>query len=452
LIVNINITRLKVLAYAALYFGALQWAYPNVVSPLFAYQGMIFRELPMEIMVFQWVLAMLPAFILPYNVTRPSHYQWWILYLTVIVPLSLISFHVVNYEGTQLPLYLMVTVGCFMLMVLSSALPKLKLPKVKISPQVFWFLLGCITVFTYAGLIATLGIPKSMPTAETVYDLRSEAKPMLENSLPVIFRYLYFWQGLVFNPYILIVGLARKNPLLIAVGIGLQLLMFAITTLRIFFLNNLLLVGMFFLISFARRSFGLAVLKAFTGLVLASILWWSVDNTAVGPRVLLERWILMGGQLSTYYYDYYSENPPDALAHTLLGAITTSPYTLPPNKTIGNVYFTDQTNAPSAIWADGYGNLGWIGMILASIVAVIIMWVMDSVFVGRDAAFAVLITTIGANSFASQGVLSSLLTGGIVPVLLLGLTSPNIRISQRKYRRSRRETPADGTRLEEATP
>jgi len=452
LIVSVNVSRLKVIAFAALYFGALQWAYPNVVSPLFAYQGMTFRELPMEIMVFQWVLAMLPSFILPYDITRPSHYQWWILYLTVIVPVSLIAYHVVNYEGTQLSIYLMVTVACFMLMVLSSHLPRLKLPKLKLSPQVFWLLLGLITVFTYVGLIATLGIPKSLPTTDTVYDLRSETKPMLENSLPAIFRYLYFWQGLVFNPYILVTGLAKRNPFLIALGIGLQILMFALTTLRVFFLNNLLLVGMFFLIAMARRSFGLVLLKAFTGLVLASILWWSFDNYAIGPRVLLNRWILMGGQLSTYYYDYYSENPPDMLAHTIIGAVTKSPYSLPPNKVIGKTYFEDETNAPAAIWADGYGNLGWIGMILASIVAVVVMWIMDSAFAGRDTAFAVLITTIGANSFASQGVLSSLLTGGIVPILLLGLTSPDIRIRTRANRRTRSERQLAGTRLEEAAP
>src|SRR5207237_1133633 len=83
-------SHLVTLAYVAAYVATFTLAYVRVLSPTWSYQGFVFQPASPMLVVLGFVLAMAPALWMPVDLTRPSQLVYWILYVVVIIPASLV--------------------------------------------------------------------------------------------------------------------------------------------------------------------------------------------------------------------------------------------------------------------------------------------------------------------------------------------------------------------------
>ncbi|MEN6356361.1 MAG: hypothetical protein ABFD83_04670 [Armatimonadota bacterium] len=430
-------SRLLIILGSLAYVLLLQWIYPNVIAPIYSDVGMIYTRLHTWEYILQTVLGIIPAFWMPAEMKKPSQYQWWLLYLTVIVPTCILPYHVTLLPHDMITFYVFLIIVCFAFMCRISYLPPLKLPLLRISR--FYFVLAVVgfTAATYGILIAYLGVRTMIPGFAEVSGLRQEFKSI---GLPGAVIYLYWWQGTVVNPLITTLGLVNRKILLVILGTLLQFELFALTSLRGFGVSAMLLLGMGVLILRTRRQMGVAFLYALFGATAVMVIWHAISPSAFGPLLFLKRWILNAGQLSGYYLEFFTNHVPAHLQHSssLLEWLFPGPYDLPKGQVIGRAYFLrfptgDYTNATAHIWADSYASFGYFGVVWASAVAAFIMWIVDSAFRHTDRRIALMLMCVVALAYAGQGVHTSLLTGGIVPMVCVGLTSPFGSLQKLKF-------------------
>jgi hypothetical protein len=94
---------------------------------------------------------------------------------------------------------------------------------------------------------------------------------------------------------------------------------------------------------------------------------------------------------------------------------------------IGALYFHSASNDANAnIWADAYANFGYAGIICFTLLLAILLWLYDSIAVNRDTRLAALAIGLPAFALANGGLLTSLLTNGVVLAMLLTYLMPEM--------------------------
>jgi hypothetical protein len=148
--------------------------------------------------------------------------------------------------------------------------------------------------------------------------------------------------------------------------------------------------------------------------------------------------ILLPGLISGYFYEFFSINPKAYLGHSIFSSFINYPYSSTPPIVVGEHYWGQSiitANANANIWADGYANFGYIGMVLFSILLGFILWIYDSISSKINFKIAVLMLCIPAFSLSNSALLTTILTHGIgLTILLLYLMPNEIKISIEKYK------------------
>lgn len=431
--------RLALAALALFHTMLLQFAYVTYVSPLFADQGMTVRPLPFLLTVLQLVLALLPLPWLPIEIHKPSQFQVWLLYLVVYIPSVVVGYHIceVDVWGTY-TVYLAVTAVGLIAIAQVPRFRPIRIPVVRLRRWPLVAMLAIFSVITYAILLTTFGLPDDIFSVGDIYGDRQAFK---EKNLaaPTLVNYLYFWQGLVINPLLVILGLLRRNALLVVIGVALQYLLFTITTLRTWLLAvgfTIFVVG-FFLLPWRKK--GLLFMAFIAGSAAIATFLVSGDSlAAVGARIFLQRWLTIQGQLTGAYVDYFSSHSHLFFGDAILRGLVSYEYgDLTPGEVIGDNYVSlgrnPISNATVNFWADAFAHFGLVGVIVASALAMLILWVIDGLFDRMPRGIAVMLFSTCALSLTEQGLQTSLLTGGIVPLVGMGI------LTHRAFRNARRD-------------
>lgn len=414
------------------YIIVLQWAYPAVLVPIFSYSGMVYRsQSPMNFVV-QYVLAWLPSLWLPRELDKPSQYQNWILYITVVVPTCILPYHVTALPARQIGAFLGAITVCFAGLCTVSRLRPIKINYPQFSPRLYASLLGAITIVIYLWLILHLGFSSFFLPIDQVYIVRTELRSA---NIPVLLGYLIWVQGAVVNPMICAAGFYRRRWLLVLLSTLLQVQLYSLTSLRFFMAAAAFAVGIGFFELIFRRARGVAFLYSIILSSLGAVIWNLADQRALGPLLFLERWIFNSGQLSGYYLEFFSRHPFAGLQHSsipMLRWLFPGSYDLPIGQIIGREYFiqaTDgvYTNATAHFWADGFASFGYSGIVAATVVAFFLLWLVDSAASRQERSFAIMTFSVVGLSLTGQSVLTTVLTGGVAAYVFLILIGPRYR-------------------------
>ena len=422
--------RLAIIFGSILYVLALQLIYPLVIVPVFSYSGMIYRSQEGGVLLFQCLLACLPAIWLPKSFDRPSQYQCWILYVTVVVPTCILPYHVTAMAAAQIHRFNLALVSCFVLLCLVTRVQGRRIKFPHLSSTAFLALLAATTVATYGWLLAKLGVGALFLPVDQVYELRTELRSI---NLPLLLNYMIWWQGVVINPIISALGFQKKRWILVLLSLLLQVQLYSITSLRTFLAAAVFQVGIGVFFIIVRRNRGVFFIYAMGSCAALAAIWHVWYPKALAPLLLLERWIFNGGQLSGYYFEFFSRHASAGLAHSsvpLLRWLFPGGYDLPVGQVIGREYFVQSsdgvyTNATAHIWADGFAAFGYSGMLWATLVAMGLLLVADHACQKQDPAFKIMAFALIAMSMINQNVLTGILTGGLAPFLLLSIIMPS---------------------------
>jgi hypothetical protein len=410
---------------ALVYVAALIWAYRSHFSPIFAYSGLIDAAPGSSAILVTVVLAVIPAAWLPLSADRPSSIVLWALYLLGYVPTIVVPVFMKGVLGAVLPFDLALAGSMAMLSaILLLPPPRITVPRLSLGA--FTRLLCTLGVLSALYIVAAFGIHPP-PSLSNVYGTRSSYHAQLAGTTGG--GYIVPWAGNAVYPILMALGLARRRPGLVILGVAGELLIYADTGLKEVAFGVALVPLVYSAISLRSRWFGVLASFATPAILVAAVhLSFITGQLSVS---LARRVFATPGQVGYYYYEYFSLHQKDHLANSFLRWFVDHPYLKPPPLIIGSAYFPKESpNANAHIWADAFANFGFAGIVVFTLVCGVVLWAADGLGRHRDARVAGPMLAIAGLSLGSSGLFTTILTDGLAAGCVLMALMPPVPVSQ----------------------
>jgi oligosaccharide repeat unit polymerase len=418
--------RLIAIGLGILYYIFFLYCYRDLISPEFAYYGMKFRMLPE---FWWWVsggVALTPLLWLSLDLNRPSDLVSLILYTSLILPSNIIMPMVSNFppeEVVKLQLLLLVSFALFDF-VRQKHFVKI-LPRPAISWQTMEIAVLSLTISLTLALFYLSGFNLNISLSDS-YVRRLDARDIVKGG--TIMNYALMFLNAALVPVLVWIGFERNKWTYVALAGIAGLAGFSFTGEKTALLLPIFLTVTLFLISRKRIKIGIWTLVAVTCLVGLSLVEPVVIQSNYISTYFVRREMAMPSQLTTYYWEFFSQNPHVMMTEGLIGKLMPfdPPYIEPKTRLIGYEYFGKiDMNANGNIWASGFADFGYIGMVIVSLIAGFIMNLIDSLTIkhnfllGCGCCFAIgMIWLNGAlqTSLLSNGIAGLIFIMWIMPI------------------------------------
>lgn len=417
-----GITVCAVLLYAIV----LQVVYVWVISPDYSYAGYTTRPLPAYAVFLATFLAVAPSIWQPLAFRRPSNLLTWVLYLVAYVPSVIVPFYALRTPAAEVLSLALALLASFALFSAFQWFPLLKIGRLPINRAFFWIGLVLLTMAAAGVVVWNFGFPRSLPELSAIYEVREEySEGLAAGGRSVAFAIT--WLVNVVGPLLMAVGLVRGRWLLLAVGLLLELGIFATTGFKSSLLAPVALVIVHLVLRYGARSFSAVLSFGVGALILLCVLLDALVDRLFLVSWLVRRFLVTPGLSAGRFFEYFSENSFAHLGHSILEGIVRTPYDLTPPYVIGMAYEGRMFSANANIWADGFANFGVVGMLLASLLAGGVIYLFDSLTRQRGSGqkrIVALMLVLPAITFSNSALLTSLMTHGVLIILLVVLAMP----------------------------
>lgn len=349
--------------------------------------------------------------IMPKKSEKPSHIFLQLHLLIMIIPiLSLYGMQnkPSSYTGMIVFMFILQT-----FIIRNSK--RIRLLKIKHSKQILLVIITGISFFVYFSMLRANGLP-SLSTLNfwNVYDVRWNVK------YPFLMNYLVHWQAKVINPFLITLSYLNKKPKLLTLSILLQVLLYLITAHKSFILIP---VAIFTVIKVLDKYDFFRVSAYLSGLGIAgSLVFYKVTDFIMVPFIIIYRLLFLPAQIKYYYFHFFSSNDFIYFSEGVIGKIfgLNFPYELPTNNMIASIYFgMPQSAANTGYLADAYANGGFLGMLIMTLLLTFVFIVIDSLSVHVRKNVVVGLSIFSVLGLNDLGLLTTLLTGGMLFLLLL---------------------------------
>lgn len=421
-------SRAEVVAAAALFVFVVHWSYRLVIAPAWEHAGLAYQPAADGSLIFALIAAVAPAVWLPRRADRVSTVTLWILYAVPFVPASLVPHYVLGAGWGVVPL----NIGLLLAVSIPSIAQRIPVPTLHIpslSPNAYAGAVATAGLGAGIVLVASFGLG-SLPGLDEIYDTRAEYKDRVQDAGRLV-GYVVGAAGTVIFPFLIVLGLARRQGLL-ALGATGVVLVYSITGYRSALFAVPLAVVMYVITRYLPSRLVTVVLTGFATTIGLAILTDHLMGTGAISAVAIRRTLSVPGQLTGYYYDFFSTHPTYGLGHSVLGWLQEAPYAVTPPRLISMEYFgNEQAHANANLWADGYANFGMIGLVGSGVLLAALLWIAD--VVARDKPLTLTVPVFIAASFSltNSGLLTSLLSHGIVAALILLAAMPSLNSWER---------------------
>ena len=416
-----QVKRLHILLAAGAYAGVLLWVYAAVLSPIFSYEGYTLAWPGPATMLWLLLLALAPAVALPRSLSRPSAFIVWWLYLAVYIPSILVPALSLSLSWEKLlPLHLSLLLSMGLLCLACSA-RLLAMGQVKLSPTVFWstfaliWLAGLAFAYAKSSVVANIG---SVLRGATEYGIRSQVYQIVTGGNRVL-GYVLGELGQALNPFLIAVGILRRRGLYLAAGIIGQVIVFGVTGFKTVVLSALFLPLAFLLIRRWRSNFGLAFTSGVIVIMLVCVIVDRASGNILFSSLFTRRTLAGPGLLTGFYFEHFSQVSHAGIAYHLHRDASV----IDASREIGLVYFgSSNVDANANLWAEGFADLGVLGVLGFTFIAGLMIWLYDSVARRRNLELAVLLAVMPAVALSNSAPTTVLIThGGLAAAILLYL-------------------------------
>lgn len=427
------------------YSLALHGVYLYFIYAPFRYAGFRYESPAVSTTLIVLLATTGVALTLPLRLTRPSGIVLWVLFVVVIAPSILMTPYlgILGEPGTYA---LILSIGVAFSIVAIATRQKYSASKHNWSlpPLVFWSVIGVFSaaVYIYTGLAA--GLSLRLVSLNDVYDVRADYADVLADSR--LLGYVVSTQANVVNPVIIAAGLYSRRALPIILGVLGQFLLYSSTGFKtiLFSIPAILIVGTLF--RFNRRPSALRLLWGATGLLAVVSIIDSLQGGILWSSLLARRFLFTPARLTSIYLDYYSNHPFHLLGNSALAPWVTSPYQYGPPRTI-SLYLTGSasTSMNANLFADGFAQFGWFGIILISLVLIAFLRLLDRAGRGLPTAVAAVVMIMPSITLSNTSIITAFFSHGLLAALLVLAFAPrNVWGRRRAYREGGCETPKFG--------
>lgn len=398
------------------------------------------------------LVAAVPSLVLPIRVDSLFAFFGWSLHYLLFMPATIIPF-LQGFESqgsiAVLVLFIVMTAIGFGLAsrMRLAPFPPLELSSRTMVMGLFWvFLAGQLYVLIkFRDTLSFVGV-------DDIYDQRSRFSAGLTGSYDA---YLLLTLSNAINPFVLALGLYRRNWWLAGAGVGGQILAFSTLALKSILLSPVLILAVYLLFDssgrFRPRLFSLS-------LVLLSLIAVPLMSNYQPGHSLFDdilsliffRTLYVGGAMVGMYSDFFSIYPWTYFSHSSVGRLFVDyPYgALSIGQVVGlhvvptNSYELLELNA-SFLATDGIGSLGKGGVLVILPVVIGVFWVLSRASAAVPKRIVFPATVPFLITVANTSILSSLLSGG---GFVLGILFYLLGSAELSEARERRESQAAQTR------
>lgn len=419
--------RLIAVGCGLLIYTAFLACYGLVIVPLYGYAGLIFRMLDAQYWALSLVLALIPMLIMPLDLQRPSDFASWALYLFLVLPACIVIFMSTNYTASEIAHLPAVLVGVFLIFEYFRRARIFKIPKVVASEKLFALGLPLLMLALTFVIFRIGGFKISLSLADA-YDRRSMAREMVPSGFLV--GYALTFLQCVCVPIAVVIGIERKKWFLLALS---ALAIISITSLngtKSSVLQPVVLAFVTLLAMKRRKNTGFIIIATCLFVIIFAIVEFYTVGSYVVAELLIRRAMAIPGQLTAYYYEYFSQNPHTMMADGVFGKIfpVESPYALSKSRMIGAVFFGNtESNANANMWASGFADFGYLGMVAVSFIAAMLLRLADSMANNGRFVLACACCSAMGLTWADGALHTSLLSNGILGLLIALWLFPSSR-------------------------
>lgn len=417
--------RLVVASLIASYFGLCIYLYTNIIGNVAPLRQIGFESYPTSGFAQAAALGfcLAPLLWLRRQFELPSDLIVFQLYLYVYVPTT-------AYLVMATPMPLNKQLGFLTMMLLAQALLEMRrglkaviLGKLPIREDWFIAILGGASIALILLIVIVGEVRADSLDLASVYERRGDIIGGGGRS-PLLFA--ANWAATAIAPLAMIYGLLKRKWWLLGVGLLLAVACFALTSFRSHLFTPIFAVMIcIVLLPAGFRRMGIALVLVALSLCLIPLLY-DLTTGGLGTWVIHFRFIGNNGFLSAQYFSFFAD-APKGLYQDSFGRLFFSPrYFLPIAELVGSSFSIAGNHANGNLWADGFGNLGVLGVGFASLSAVLLCWLADSL--GRDlnkiqvSAMLIPLTFAISNTSVHSALTSN---GGLLVLLLLYLMPPS---------------------------
>lgn len=413
-----------------LYITLYNYLYIHWLAPTFSYAGMTYTPPATSMLVAAWILAVLPSFWMPVQVTRTSQIPYWFIYLLVYVPSMFSPLYMALQSNYQLAILMAWMVTGFLIISCCYLLPPIRLTHHLIPASVFWPAVIALTVLLDLWVIAVYHAHIHLVGFNKIYALRSQASTLGQGTGV---GYAMTLLSSLLDPLYIAYGLVKKRRLPIVLGGLNQLLLYSVAGSKAVVLSAVIIFGIFILMRRSGRDFGVRLLGATLALLglLVVISFFSHANIILryAISILFSRTFANGGYTTGLYSGFFQTHPLTYLSNVHgISFFVHYPYSQPLGLVIGYGEVGSPTlDANAHFWAmDGLAAFGPPGIALISILCALVFWVLDSAASRHHILFCSLAIAFETIVLTNASLFTTLISGGLGILVLLLMGMPPI--------------------------
>jgi hypothetical protein len=395
----------------ALYWLSLDLAYRYFVAPYFAYSGFVLDPSPAKYAE-GLVVGLLVLWALPTRFERISDVIVVLAAVAVILPVALL------YGLQDRPReHLLGVVAGYALMDLLRRGRRIRLPVVRGGSVAAMAVAAIGAGGVAAWFIVSGGLAYFNLDPMAVYDTRREVGVVVDQGA---MGYVNNWAYKVWGPFLLAVGAWRRQYWLVALGLGLHVFWFGVSSHKSVIVYPIIVLALWVLLS--KKMSAYVIPAALAVVVLGSVavaVWF--DGIA-WASVVVRRALFVSANNAYIYYEFFTYNPHVWWSNSVLRGVVIYPYDVGPARLIG-AYGGTEAHVNNTFLSTGYMHAGWVGVALYGALAGLLLKLADSTAGWRlpvpvAASFVVipLITTV-----VGADLTTGMLTHGVAMAILMAL-------------------------------
>ncbi len=419
----ITVARLKVLLAFIAFRIVLDFGYIAFVHAYYAYAGYDLDVLPAKYLI-SWLFLLAAGWMVPTRFTQAADLFLMYLGAAMLVPLTAM------YGLASAPLIPITTSFVAYAVVHGTALviPPLAAPHIAKGRTIAVALASFALSVVLARMIVQGGLTNFNLDLRAVYEFREVQAEIIGGS---IFNYANVWAGKVMAPFLIAIGLLYRQWVLVAVALLAHVALYGFTAHKAVLFYPLVVVGIWLL--FRRRPLLWTLPAALGGAALAALLASAASGDLLYASLFVRRVFFVPARLTLDYFEFFSSNPVVLWSNSILAAFTTYPYEVSVARTIGS-WNGSGASANNGFVASGFAHAHFFGVFAYSFTLGAILWGVNSVdrYI-QSKWFPASVSIVPLMATVSSDLLTSMLTHGILPMLLVLLL-----VSFRRHEASQR--------------
>lgn len=357
-----------------LYKAILDFAYVQLVSEVYAYEGFSLSVDALKLSE-AWVIVIFIGLILQSAPVKPSKYLSGFAFLIYIVPL--LSFYSLS-DAERWVTYLVLLQYLIMMSVTAGRSFAIKLVANGRFGCIFLCCILC--VIATAWLVITVGLSSFSLSLDGVYDTRFEVN---ETAYTGIMGYILVWSTNIAGVLLLLVAVQQRRIMLSTLLFALFILWFGLATHKSILFYPLLCLAVFYTV---KRTTALSLIAFALGVVgvLAIVSSEYLNNLFIGGTIL-RRVFFVPAHHTYVYFEFFQNESFVFWSDSLLSWSMANPYGESTALVIGDVINSRYSLGIPELWANntffstGYMHAGLFGLCFYGVIAGIVLKVLDSI-------------------------------------------------------------------------